>query len=420
MNLDVVLRERVEFALSDLPTPRGQMIALDHTHEVPPERPPSTVAAIVALVAVLVFVIGPLAAHSGDPAPETPSEQTGFPPRSVSIGDAMVSAIGAHDAIAATNLLSDDAIVVMLSAGDAAEFIQLFAWFDATRWRFWNKGCEFLPPNQVMCAVLQSNAWSEVAGVDPVHGTLSMSFTDNLITSISYSDDSELWAVNVVDPFLQFVKNRHFHDIASMWFLKRGQVAGPMLDDDAVALFTLHTAEYVGWAEPPLRARSVGDAMLRALDTGDVTAATSLLSDDAVVVVLSARNPAEFDLLFDWLDATEWRFRADGCEFAPPKEVTCDVLQSNAWSRTAGVDAVEGRFSMLIDNGLIRSISYTKDRAAWTGSVVEPFLDFVTDRNPDDISKMWNIAGDVGNTRLDAEAVALFRNYTADYRTRPR
>lgn len=411
------MRKQVDLTLTDVPATGRRLISLGPVDEVSPGGKPSKVAAVVALVAALVFVIGPFVAGSDDKVPAHPDAQTAPTPRDpVAIGDAMVRAIGTRDVTAAASLLRDDAVVVAYGASDVSEFVQLLEWFDATDWRVREPACEFGPPNQVTCAVLQSNAWSEAAGVEPVETQISMSITDDLISSISYTDDDELWTVAVVDPFLQFVKAHHFADITSMWFLTRGQLSDPILDDESIRMFAQYTGEYADWAEPPGRATSVGDAMVRAIHTRDATAAQRLLSDDAVVIVFGAGNSTDFVEQFAWLDATDWRFQDRSCEFAPPNRVLCAVHQSNAWSDAAGIDPVEGQFSMSISKGLIRSISYTKDRATWNESVLEPFVQFVSDRDPAHVSSMWDIAGDgVGHPRFDSEAVALFQQHTADY-----
>lgn len=163
-------------------------------------------------------------------------------------------------------------------------------------------------------------------------------------------------------------------------------------------------------------ATAVGEAFVDAFVVGDPEAAIAQLSATPQSLdVFGAADPSELARLFAWFDTVGWSFEPRGCESTEPDQVACTVAHTNDWYGPVDLAPVEGTFLLKVEDEQI-----TAGRFAIGADDVEafqPFIDYVTATNPDDIAVMFDTGpgGNLGYPQLTDEALTLFEQNTASY-----
>lgn len=161
---------------------------------------------------------------------------------------------------------------------------------------------------------------------------------------------------------------------------------------------------------------AIGDEFMEALAAHDADAATALASSDATI---NLHGGPMGDGLFQWYDATGFRFDAEDCRAFEGGDVTCQLTVANTWSDAVEVDPVRARVAMTIENGTITELTYVPS-SAYNAQVFQPFFRYVLENHRNDADSMWlsDLTGEQPEFTgliLDDRSIELFERYSLEY-----
>jgi hypothetical protein len=145
------------------------------------------------------------------------------------------------DAEAAQALFAADA-TLSDEGYDLSEMPALFDWYRALNWD-WTRG-ECAEPSideggtLVQCFTEFESDWTRTLGHAPITADVRILISDGAITNLISSLDAEFGGV--WSAFFTWIEEEHPDDIDQMY-----GSAGPLLDDDSIALWEQHTREFV-------------------------------------------------------------------------------------------------------------------------------------------------------------------------------
>jgi len=144
--------------------------------------------------------------------------------------------VGATQALFAADATLDD------SGYDLSEMPALYDWYRASNWTSTRGVCTEAPSGEggtlVRCSNEFENDWSRALGDSPIGADIQVLVSNGEIVSLTsfYGDEfGGLW-----DAFFTFVDNNHPDDVDLMY-----GAAGPLLDDESIALWEQHTRDFV-------------------------------------------------------------------------------------------------------------------------------------------------------------------------------
>lgn len=146
------------------------------------------------------------------------------------------------DAEAAQALFAPDA-TVNDEGYDLSEMPALFDWYRALNWN-WTRGeCAEASSGErgilVQCSNEFESDWTRTLEHAPISADIQILVSEGAITSLTSGLDVEFGGV--WDAFFLWIEENHPDDIDQMY-----GSAGPLLDDDSIALWDQHTEEFVG------------------------------------------------------------------------------------------------------------------------------------------------------------------------------
>lgn len=211
---------------------RSRAMSEVETTSVKPEAvgrrsPLVPVLAVVAIAVIALTVL--LTRDDGVASPE-------------SVANAYMEARQNLDAEAAQALFAPDA-TLSDEGYDLSEMPALFAWYRALNWE-WTRGECAEPSNPpgeggvlVECSTEFESDWTRTVGHAPITADVQILVSEGAITSLISNLDGEF--VGVWDAFYTWIDENHPEDLDQMY-----GSAGPLLDDDAIALWEQHTEEF--------------------------------------------------------------------------------------------------------------------------------------------------------------------------------
>jgi hypothetical protein len=132
------------------------------------------------------------------------------------------------------------------SGYDLSEMPALYAWYRASNWTSTLGVCTEAPTGEggtlVRCTNEFENDWSRALGDAPIAADIQILVSDGEIVSLTSEFDDEF--VGLWDAFFTFVDNNHPDDVDLMY-----GAAGPLLDDESIALWEQHTRDFVASLE---------------------------------------------------------------------------------------------------------------------------------------------------------------------------
>jgi hypothetical protein len=180
---------------------------------------------------------------SGDTDAESVDEPDGEPvdeATALSLGEAFVVAMDAHDLEAARRVVADDATFDVFYTDWGTDTALLFQWLAAGDWRFEPLGCKQTGHDTVRCTVDQRTAWSEALDVPPTPGAVTIRVDQDVIRAIRYEFRFQAEAMFT---FGGFVRENDPDAFEKMWV--RDGLFHPAATQESVELFEHYTTAFV-------------------------------------------------------------------------------------------------------------------------------------------------------------------------------
>jgi hypothetical protein len=161
---------------------------------------------------------------------------------------------------------------------------------------------------------------------------------------------------------------------------------------------------------------AAAEEFIAARNAYDGETLVSLVSADASLNGLDFIDTAdEYTLLADYEQALGLQISEPECSVGDPGRVSCTYQAVSTQTEALGVGPYDGRFVIVIENGLIVEVNNTiGDEAAYGAEVYAPFQSWLIANHPDDVPGLYD---DTNLPVVTPETVPLWDIYSEEFAT---
>jgi hypothetical protein len=294
-----------------------------------------------------------------------------------------------------------------LSPTDVARFTE---WEQALQWSWTIDGCRDGTASgaDVVCTTTSDTLWTRALGRPPITHETQLDIVDGRIASVE-SDNMSYEFADLWFGFFAWLDDS-YPDVLSQMIDGPVPSAGlPILADQA--LLHDYAMRYATVLESDL---ATVRSYLEARDRWDGAALTRLFHREATIVLDGSMEMPVADLvaLSGFEHVLDWRWSLGECRSAwvDAASLACDVTSDNAWTRALERAPMQGEMVFTIVDGRITRLTAVfppgEFQTVWDG-----FAGWLDENRPGAPSRLDHTLGGSDTPRLDAEAVALWREY---------
>ena len=288
---------------------------------------------------------------------------------------------------------------------------RLTAWERALQWSWTIDGCRdgASQGSDVVCTTSSDTLWTRALGRSPITHETQFDIVEGRITLVT-SDFMSYQFADLWFGFFDWLDDNYPVVLDQMIDGQVPSAGWPILDDEA--LLQDYAMRYASLLEGDL---ATVRSYLEARDRWDGAALTRLFHPDATIVLDGSIELSVADLVAvsEFEHVLDWRWSLGECRSAwgDAANLSCDVTSDSRWTRALARAPMRTEMVFTIVDGQITRLTPLlppeEFQAVW-----DSFTSWLDENVPGASSKLLDTVGGSDKPRLDAEAVAVWREYS--------